>query len=170
MQSDSKPTNPKDALGIRKVPASTISAPVKLELGLAMMEGALKYGRHNYRDIGVRASVYYDALTRHIDSWWEGEDTDEPFWLESLDQLAFQAMLWGFANVLWRPQSCRPWLLLAKAGFCFQMALGTGGQSFDAILPRSAAILFMWIAMWHLLSRLGIGTLEGSSDASELPP
>lgn len=71
-----KPTNPKDALGILKVPASTVSAPVVAELGVAMLEGALKYGRHNYRVIGVRASVYYDATRRHIDSWWEGEDTD----------------------------------------------------------------------------------------------
>ena len=79
-------------------------------------------------------------------------------------------MLWGFARVLWRPSDCRPWLLLAKAGFCFQMALGTGGQSFDAVLPRSAAILFMWVAMWHLLSRLGIGALGPRSDSLEPPP
>lgn len=63
-------------MGVKKVPVSTIPAPVIGELGLAMLEGALKYGRHNYRVIGVRASVYYDASKRHIDSWWEGEDID----------------------------------------------------------------------------------------------
>lgn len=72
----SKDTNPKDAVGIRKVPMSTVSAPVIAELGLAMMEGARKYGRHNYRDAGVRASVYYDAVMRHMMAWWEGEDVD----------------------------------------------------------------------------------------------
>ena len=41
-----------------------------------MLEGALKYGRHNYRGVGVRASVYYDATIRHLFSWWEGEDID----------------------------------------------------------------------------------------------
>lgn len=41
-----------------------------------MLEGALKYGRHNYRIAGVRASVYYDATKRHLDAWWEGEDLD----------------------------------------------------------------------------------------------
>lgn len=46
------------------------------EVGVAMLEGALKYGRHNYRVIGVRGSVYYDATKRHLDSWWEGEDID----------------------------------------------------------------------------------------------
>jgi hypothetical protein len=72
-----KPSNPKDALGIRKVPMSTIPAPVMAELGVAMLEGALKYGRHNYRAIGVRASVYYDAvMARHMPAFWEGEDDD----------------------------------------------------------------------------------------------
>ena len=71
-----KPTNPKDAVGIRKPPASTLPQNVMAEVGVAMLEGALKYGRHNYRALGVRASVYYDATCRHIDSWWEGEDID----------------------------------------------------------------------------------------------
>lgn len=71
-----KPTNPKDALGTKKVPYSTLSAPVIAECALGMMEGALKYGRHNYRAIGVRGSVYYDAARRHLDQWWEGEDFD----------------------------------------------------------------------------------------------
>jgi hypothetical protein len=55
---------------------STVSAPVLAELGVAMLEGAAKYGRHNYRAVGVRASVYYDALLRHMFAWWEGEDLD----------------------------------------------------------------------------------------------
>jgi len=71
-----KDTNPKDAVGTKKVPFSTISAPVIAELGLAMLEGARKYGRHNYRISGVRASVYYDAFLRHLIAWWEGEDID----------------------------------------------------------------------------------------------
>lgn len=71
-----KDTNPKDAVGIRKVPVSTVPANVIQEIGLAMLEGALKYGRHNYRVTGVRASVYYDAAMGHLMSWWEGEDLD----------------------------------------------------------------------------------------------
>lgn len=73
---NSKPTNPKDSVGVKKAPLSTVSAPVMMEVGLAMLEGARKYGRHNYRDAGVRASVYYDALMRHMVDWWEGEDID----------------------------------------------------------------------------------------------
>lgn len=71
-----KPTNPKDAVGIKKVPFSTVPMEVIAEIGLGMMEGAMKYGRHNYRAIGVRGSVYFDATMRHLVSWWEGEDTD----------------------------------------------------------------------------------------------
>lgn len=72
----SKPSNPKDVVGIRKAPMSTVSALVLAEVGVAMLEGAVKYGRHNYRAVGVRASVYYDATRRHLDKWWEGEDLD----------------------------------------------------------------------------------------------
>jgi hypothetical protein len=71
-----KPSNPKDIVGIRKAPMSTVSAAVMAEVGVAMLEGAAKYGRHNYRAVGVRASVYYDATIRHLFSWWEGENID----------------------------------------------------------------------------------------------
>ena len=73
---DTKDTNPKDAIGTRKSPVCCLSGPVKHMVGLAMLEGAIKYGRHNYRVAGVRHSVYYDAVNRHMDSWWEGEDID----------------------------------------------------------------------------------------------
>lgn len=72
----SKPTNPKDMVGVRKAPMSTVPMPVVAEIGVAMLEGATKYGRHNYRETGVRASVYFDALMRHTIAWWEGEDID----------------------------------------------------------------------------------------------
>ena len=71
-----KETNPKDAVGIKKAPVSTVSGAVVAEMGLAMLEGARKYGRHNYRVSGVRASVYRDAAWRHLNKWWEGEDID----------------------------------------------------------------------------------------------
>jgi hypothetical protein len=73
---DTKPTNPKDIIGIRKAPLSTVPMNVVAELGVAMLEGASKYGRHNFRAVGVRASVYFDATMRHLISWWEGEDVD----------------------------------------------------------------------------------------------
>ena len=71
-----KPTNPKDALGIKKAPLSTLPTGPMYEVALAMLEGARKYGRHNYRVMGVKASVYYDAAMGHLTAWWEGEEID----------------------------------------------------------------------------------------------
>jgi hypothetical protein len=73
---DVKDTNPKASIGIRKAPLSTVPGNVLAEMGVAMLEGASKYGRHNWRVSGVRASVYYDAAMRHLIAWWEGEDID----------------------------------------------------------------------------------------------
>lgn len=81
-----KPSNPKDALGIKRFPFSVIPMEVVAGIGLAMLEGALKYGRHNYRAIGVRASVYFDATLRHTVRWWEGEDIDPDSGLHHIDK------------------------------------------------------------------------------------
>lgn len=71
-----KPSNPKDSVGIKKVPFSTIPQGVIGEVGLAMLEGARKYGRSNYRAVGVLYSVYFDAAMRHLTAAWEGQDID----------------------------------------------------------------------------------------------
>lgn len=76
MEDNKKASNPKDSVGVRKAPMSTVPSTIIAELGVGMLEGARKYGRHNYRAVGVRASVYYDATCRHIFKWWEGEDID----------------------------------------------------------------------------------------------
>lgn len=55
-------------------------------LSNAMLEGALKYGRHNYRVAGVKGSVYFDAAIGHLLSWWEGEDIDQDSGLNHLDK------------------------------------------------------------------------------------
>lgn len=73
---ETKESNPKDVIGCKKAPLSCVPASVMLEIGVGMLEGSMKYGRHNYRAVGVRASVYYDATMRHLLAWWEGEDTD----------------------------------------------------------------------------------------------
>lgn len=72
----SKPSNPKDALGIRRTPFHLLPWPVLGELALALLEGALKYGANNWRTIGVRGSVYVSAAMRHVAQYEEGEDVD----------------------------------------------------------------------------------------------
>ena len=82
-----KDTNPKDLVGTRKVPLSTLPFRVLWRVGLAMLEGMCKYGRHNYRAAGVRASVYFDAVvSRHLGAWWEGEDIDPDSGLNHIDK------------------------------------------------------------------------------------
>jgi hypothetical protein len=68
--------NPKDAVGRSKAPISTVPLPWLHSVGVAMFEGELKYGKHNFRSITVTASVYYDAAMRHLNAWYEGEDID----------------------------------------------------------------------------------------------
>lgn len=71
-----KDTNPKEGLGIKKVPTHCIPTGPLLQLGLAMMEGGRKYGAHNYRVMGAKHSVYMDAIERHRLAHLEGEDID----------------------------------------------------------------------------------------------
>lgn len=71
-----KATNPKDAIGSDKIPLHLWPENASALGSLAMLEGMLKYGRSNFRAIGVRASIYYDACRRHIGYWFEGEECD----------------------------------------------------------------------------------------------
>jgi len=73
---ETKPSNPKDAIGCKKPPLSVLPAPAMYVAALALLDGACKYRRHNWRVAGVRTSVYYDAAMRHLTRMWEGEDVD----------------------------------------------------------------------------------------------
>ena len=71
-----KPTNPKDAIGSNKLPLHLwpMSATAFGCIGLA--NGMLKYGRSNWREAGVRPSIYVDAAIRHLTDWFEGGEED----------------------------------------------------------------------------------------------
>lgn len=73
---DQKHTNPKDAIGSDKLPLHLWPQTASILGCLGFLDGALKYGRSNYRAIGVRSSIYYDACSRHLTKWFEGEDVD----------------------------------------------------------------------------------------------
>lgn len=74
MATEVKPTNPKDLLATNKPPLHLWPETATLYGCAAMLNGALKYGRNNWRVKGVKASVYYDAARRHMNAWFEGED------------------------------------------------------------------------------------------------
>lgn len=70
-----KPSNPKDIIGSNKIPLHLWPSAASVFGCLALLDGALKYGRGNFREVGVRASIYIDAAKRHLDSWFEGEES-----------------------------------------------------------------------------------------------
>ncbi|API59601.1 hypothetical protein BSL82_09980 [Tardibacter chloracetimidivorans] len=74
--SDSKPTNPKDAIASGKLPLHLVPDALKAYCALALAEGAMKYGTANWRAAGVRTSIYIAALGRHLGKWWNGEECD----------------------------------------------------------------------------------------------
>jgi hypothetical protein len=71
-----KLTNPKQTLGSDKVPFHLWPEVASILGALGCEDGMLKYGRTNWRAAGVRASIYYDAVRRHMNAWFEGEDID----------------------------------------------------------------------------------------------
>lgn len=71
-----KDTNPKDVIAANKLPLSLVPDTMVIYATLAFLEGALKYGRYNWRVAGVRSSIYLDALKRHIADYENGEERD----------------------------------------------------------------------------------------------
>ena len=76
MKAETKDTNPKDAIGATKLPMHLIPGSAKAHMAVAFLEGALKYGKYNWRVAGVRASIYLDAMERHLEKWKNGEELD----------------------------------------------------------------------------------------------
>jgi hypothetical protein len=73
---DLKPTNPKDAVGSKKLAMHLVPSVVQAYAALAFTEGALKYGKYNWRVAGVRVSIYLDAISRHVAAYQNGEWAD----------------------------------------------------------------------------------------------
>lgn len=72
-----KPTldrNVKTAAAIGKPKLSDVPTVAFFAIGAAMSDGASKYGRFNWRSTEVTASVFYDAMMRHLTAWYAGED------------------------------------------------------------------------------------------------
>lgn len=69
--------NPKEATGSKKPGVySVFPRWVSLLVGRVMETGASKYGKFNYRDSSIAADTYEDAMERHAQLWFDGEDND----------------------------------------------------------------------------------------------
>ena len=81
---DQKPTNlnPKDLIGTDKLPLGLVPGSAIAYQALGHLEGNLKYGLCNWRQAGVRTSIYIDALLRHtlkfVNGEWEDPKTRVP--------------------------------------------------------------------------------------------
>lgn len=72
----SKETNPKDQVGSNKLPLHLWPAAATALGSVGMLNGLLKYGRANFREAGIRPTIYLDAAQRHLSAWLEGEELD----------------------------------------------------------------------------------------------
>lgn len=73
---EGKPSNPKDLIGTNKVPLSLVPAMSIAYQSLGHLEGHLKYGKTNWREAGVKFTIYIDAMLRHIEKLCDGEWAD----------------------------------------------------------------------------------------------
>lgn len=103
-----KPSNPKDVIGSTKPPLHHIPCGPLFEIGGALLSGACKYGAHNWRVVGVRSDVYYDALLRHVMQWWEGEDADAESGMSHLAHAAACCIILMDAEKLGKLSDNRP--------------------------------------------------------------
>lgn len=80
-------SNPKTAAAVGKPKTSAIPPIAIIALGLAMQNGCDKYGRFNWRGTGITATVFYDAMMRHLNAWYAGEDVAEDSGIHHLAHL-----------------------------------------------------------------------------------
>ena len=76
MANSSNIINPKDAIGSDKIPVHLFPQAGIYMGALGCLDGALKYGRNNFRASAIRYTIYLDALKRHADALLECEDED----------------------------------------------------------------------------------------------
>ncbi|MBG24154.1 MAG: hypothetical protein CMF22_11965 [Idiomarinaceae bacterium] len=68
--------NPKDIIGSSKIPMSIWPSAATAYGSVGLYNGALKYGKANFRASNVRTSIYVDAAMRHMMAYMEGEEVD----------------------------------------------------------------------------------------------
>ena len=69
--------DPKRAIGALKIPLHLVPPSAKHYMAQALADGARKYGAYNWRTGSINVSVYYAAMQRHMDAFWDGEDAAE---------------------------------------------------------------------------------------------
>ena len=70
-------TNPKKRQGDLKPGISCIPPSALIEEGLVMAGGAERYGPFNWNVNPVDCTTYYNAIWRHLASWYTRQDRDK---------------------------------------------------------------------------------------------
>jgi len=65
--------NVKTAVAAKKPRMAAVPPIAIMALGTAMQTGADKYGLFNWRGTSVTATVFYNAMLRHLQQWYSGE-------------------------------------------------------------------------------------------------
>jgi hypothetical protein len=99
-QYNEKATNPKDLIGSSKLPMGLVPDTLTLYASLAFLEGALKYGRFNWRVAGVRFQIYLDALERHRAKLAAGE------WEDPVTKVPHLASIIACAGIILDAHTC----------------------------------------------------------------
>ena len=68
--------DPKGEAGAAKPGLDNISLAAQYYEGAVMKQGADTYGAYNWCEHPMKASTYYNAILRHLNAWWQGEDLD----------------------------------------------------------------------------------------------
>ena len=92
--------DPKGAAGAIKVPLGLIPPHAMEQTAWVHKLGADKYGPWNWRETGVCASTYVNAILRHLNAWRDGEDLDPESGISHLAHVACSA------NILMDAEYC----------------------------------------------------------------
>ena len=68
--------NPKNEFGRRKPNLALIPPSAYIYMATALMDGAVKYGKFNWRKTGVSMEVYLAPMVRHFGAFLDGQDFD----------------------------------------------------------------------------------------------
>jgi hypothetical protein len=112
---------------------------VLAEIGVAMLEGAQKYGRHNWRKTGVCASTYYDASLRHLMAWWEGETIDPDSGLPHITKAIASLVVLRDAQLHLQCEDDRPPPMDADVAANWRDILSDAVRRFRAVKPSGVA-------------------------------
>lgn len=68
--------NPKQSIGATKLPLVIVPPELQVYAAIGLAEGEAKYGANNFLVTPVIASIYVEALQRHLLKWLLGEECD----------------------------------------------------------------------------------------------